>query len=128
MALPRGRGLHGPLAARSGKSTREWPYRPLSRLTDALLKKNPKVGEQLNNVFKDCINGILADVPGAVKIVGERTGFAPAVLQEAISSRRLSFKFSSMRDEDGRKSVTAAAQFLVTHKLLPSIPDSGFFA
>src|SRR6185312_10409700 len=35
MALPRGRGLHGPLAARSVKSTREWPYRPLSRLTNA---------------------------------------------------------------------------------------------
>lgn len=97
-------------------------------VTDALLKKNPKVGEQLNNVFKDCINGILADVPGAVKIVGERTGFAPTVLQEAISSRRLSFKFSSMRDEDGRKSVMAAAKFLATHKLLSSVPDSGFFA
>lgn len=97
-------------------------------VTDALLKKDPKVAERLNGVFKDCIEGILADVPGAVKIVGERTGFAPAVLQEAISSRRLSFKFSSMRDEAGRKSVMTAAQFLAKHKLLSSVPDKGFFA
>lgn len=96
-------------------------------VASALLKKDPKIGERLNGVFRDCIEGILADVPGAVKIVGERTGFAPAVLQEAISSRRLSFKFSSMRDDAGRKSVTTAAQFLVNHKLLPSIPDEGFF-
>ncbi len=97
-------------------------------ITDSLLKKDPKIGERLDGVFRDCIDGILADVPGAVKVVGERTGFAPDVLQEAISSRRLSFKFSSMRDEAGRQSVTTAAKFLVAHKLLPSVPDKDFFA
>ncbi len=97
-------------------------------ITSALLKKDPQVADRLNGVFKNCIDGILADVPGAVKIVGERTGFAPTVLQNAISSRRLSFKFSSMRDDAGRKSVTTAAQFLAANKLLTGVPDKGFFA
>ena len=97
-------------------------------VTASLLGKDAKIAGRLNGVFKDCIEGILADVPGAVKIVGERTGFSPAVLQEAISSRRLSFKFSSMRDEAGRQSVLAASKFLAAHKLLSSVPDEKMFA
>lgn len=113
--------------AYKAKYSSDLPYFSVG-VTDSLLKKDPKVGKRLDGVFKDCIGGILADVPGAVKIVGERTGFAPAVLQEAISSGRLSFKFSSMRDEAARKSVLTAAQFLAKHRLLPSVPDDAFFA
>lgn len=113
--------------AYKSKYGQDLPYFGVA-VSDSLLKKDPKIAERLDGAFKDCINGILADVPGAVKVVGERTGFAPDVLQEAIASKRLSFKFSSMRDEAGRKSVDTAAKFLAAHKLLTSVPDNNFFA
>ncbi|MGE0338709.1 MAG: ABC transporter substrate-binding protein [Xanthobacteraceae bacterium] len=94
----------------------------------SLLEKNPKAAASINAVFRDCIAGILQDTAGAVAIVGERTGFDPKVLQDAISSRRLHFHFSSMQDPAERKALTAASQFFARNKLLPSAINDGFFA
>jgi NitT/TauT family transport system substrate-binding protein len=95
---------------------------------NSLLQKNPKIAAGLNGVFRDCINGILKDVPGAVAIVGERTGFDPKVLQDAISSRRLHFHFSSMQDAAERKALISSSQFFARNKLLSKSVDEGFFA
>lgn len=92
-----------------------------------LLERDPEIGARISKTFADCIAGILGDVEGAVKIVGERTGFPPAVLQEAIDSGRLSFAYSSMAEEAERQVVLSAAEFCARNELLPSVPDEGFF-
>jgi len=92
-----------------------------------LLDHDPGIGARIDGTFRDCIAGILGDVPGAVKIVGERTGFKPEVLAEAINSKRLSFKYSSMTDPVARKAADAAIDFCVRNKLIASRPDDGFF-
>lgn len=92
-----------------------------------LLEKDKKIGSRIDGVFRDCIAGILGDVPAAVKIVGERTGFKPAVLTEAINSKRLSFKYMSMNDPEARKTTEKAIDFCVRNKLIASKPDDGFF-
>ncbi|HWW49665.1 MAG TPA: PhnD/SsuA/transferrin family substrate-binding protein [Xanthobacteraceae bacterium] len=92
-----------------------------------LLESDPKIGARIDGVFRDCIAGILADVPSAVQIVGERTGFKPAVLAEAINSKRLSFKYSSMTDPAARKATQTAIDFCVRNSLIASTPDEGFF-
>ncbi|HYD69013.1 twin-arginine translocation signal domain-containing protein [Azospirillum sp.] len=92
-----------------------------------LLAKDPAIAARLNGVFKQCVDGIMGNVPDAVKIVGDRTGFAPAVLQEAITSGRLRFVFNTMTDPAARAGVTAAAQFFARNELLSGVPDGGFF-
>lgn len=95
---------------------------------DELIKRDPQMTKRISGVFKDCVDGIMGDVPAAVAVVGERTGFAPAVLQGAISSGRLKFVFASMASVDERKNVKAAADFFTRNELLPKPPDDGFFA
>lgn len=109
------------------KNGHDLPYFGVG-VRNSLIEKNPKIVEGLNGVFRDCINGILKDVPAAVAIVGERTGFDPKVLQDAISSRRLHFHFSSMQDANERKALVAASQFFARNKLLASPINDGFFA
>lgn len=109
------------------KNGHDLPYFGVA-VRNSLVQKNPKIVAGLNGVFRDCINGILKDVPSAVAIVGERTGFDPKVLQDAISSRRLHFHFSSMQDAGERKALVAASQFFARNKLLASAVDNGFFA
>jgi len=92
-----------------------------------LLERDPGIGARIDGTFRDCIAGILGDVPGAVKLVGERTGFKPEVLAEAITSKRLSFTYASMADPAGRKAVDQAVDFCVRNKLIASKPDDGFF-
>lgn len=92
-----------------------------------VLEADPEIGARISKTFSDCIAGILGDVNSAVKIVGERTGFSPDVLLEAISSGRLSFDYASMAEESQRQVVLDAAKFCVRNELLPSVPDAGFF-
>lgn len=92
-----------------------------------LLDRNPGIGARINDVFRDCIADILGDVPSAVKTVGERTGFAPEVIAEAINSKRLSFKYSSMTDPAARKATQAAIDFCARNGVITSKPDDGFF-
>lgn len=94
----------------------------------SFLEKDPKAGARVDGVFRDCINGILKDVKAAVAIVGERTGFDPKVLEDAISSRRLHFHFSSMSDAAERKALVTASEFFARNKLLPGAINDGFFA
>jgi len=102
------------------------PYFGVAARRD-LLERDSKIGARIDAVFRDCISGILGDVPSAVKIVGERTGFKPEVLAEAINSKRLSFKYASMTDVAARKATNAAIEFCVRNQLIASKPDEGFF-
>jgi NitT/TauT family transport system substrate-binding protein len=107
------------------KTGRDLPYFSVA-IRDELLKKDPHIAAKVNSVFKDCINGILGDVDGAMKIVGERTGFDPAVLKRAIKSGRLDFKYASMADAGAQKTIGTAAEFFFKAGLLPKVPDGNF--
>lgn len=108
------------------KTGKALPYFGVA-IRNSLLEKDPKIAARVNGAFKDCVDGIMGDVPAAVRIVGERTGFPPKVLEEAITSGRLRFVFGSMADAEERKTLTAAAEFFTRNKLLPSVPDQAFF-
>jgi NitT/TauT family transport system substrate-binding protein len=110
-----------------GKMGADLPYFGVA-VRNSLLEKDPKAGTRIDAVFRDCINGILGDVKAAVAIVGERTGFDPKVLEDAIASRRLHFHFASMSDAKERKTMTDASQFFAKNKLLPKSVDDGFYA
>jgi NitT/TauT family transport system substrate-binding protein len=104
----------------------ELPYFGVAVRQD-LLARDAGMAARLNAVFQQCVDGIMSNVPEAVKIVGDRTGFAPTVLQEAITSGRLRFVFNSAADPDFRRTMTMAAEFFARNSLLPKIPDSGFY-
>jgi len=93
-----------------------------------VLERDPAIAGKISATFKACIDGILSNTAEAIQVVGEGTGFEPAVLQEAIESGRLSFEFSSMADEAERQVVLDAAEFCVRNELLPGVPDQDYFA
>jgi NitT/TauT family transport system substrate-binding protein len=95
---------------------------------DELIKRDPQMTGRVAGAFKDCVDGIMGNVAEAVAVVGQRTGFAPAVLQDAIGSGRLKFVFASMASADERKNVRTAGEFFTRNELLPKPPDDGFFA
>lgn len=109
----------------TAKTGQPLPYFGVA-VRNELLQRDKDIARKINGVFKDCIAGILGDVDAAVAVVGERTGFKPEVLKEAISSGRLSFVFDSMFDEKARNSIKAAAEFFARNKLLDKLPDDGF--
>lgn len=108
------------------KTGRQLPYFGVA-IRDELLKKDPGIAKKVDGVFRDCIAGILGNVDEAVEIVGEATGFEPAVLKKAVSSGRLSFVYGSMSNPEARQTVMAAAKFFADNKLLSGVPDDGFF-
>ena len=108
------------------KMGRDLPYFSVV-VTEELLKREPGIGAKVDGMFRDCINGILGDVDSAVQIVGDRAGYKPEVLKEAITSGRLSFKFGSMTDPKEVETVKAAAEFFVANGLMDAVPDDGFF-
>lgn len=93
-----------------------------------LIAKDPTVVKRVDQMFKEIIRGITANVDEAVKIGGTKSGIPSDVLATAISSGRLQFKHLSMSDEIGRKSVRTASEFLARNKALPRPVDDGFFA
>lgn len=92
-----------------------------------LITANPEIGLKVDAMFRDCIEGILSDIPSAVTVVGEATGFRPEVLAEAIKSGRLDFKYVSMTDAAARDNLKAAAEFCVRNGALAGVPDDNFF-
>lgn len=92
-----------------------------------VLERQPDLGAKIDAMMRDCINGIKADVAAAVEIVGESTGFRPAVLAEAITSKRLDFHYASMTDAAARDNLRAAAEFCVRNGALASVPEDSFF-
>ena len=108
------------------KTGRDLPFFSVVVRED-LLNREPGIGPKIDAMFRDCINGILGDVDSAVQIVGDRAGYKPEVLKEAITSGRLSFKFGSMTDPAAVDAVKSAAEFFVRNGLMDSVPDDGFF-
>ncbi|MGQ9367059.1 ABC transporter substrate-binding protein [Azospirillum sp. ST 5-10] len=108
------------------KTGTELPYFGVA-VRDDLLKRDAAAAKRLSGMFRDCAEGIMANVPDAVKIVGDRTGFPPEVLSKAIESGRLRFGFRSAADPAFRQSLTTAAEFFARNGLLDKVPDSGFF-
>ncbi len=92
------------------------------------IARDPTLVTRLNKAFGQCIEGIIGNTDDAVNVAGANSGIPPDVLKTAITSRRLEFKHVSMQTEEGRRSITAANEFLVRNGALPKVVDSGFFA
>lgn len=90
--------------------------------------RDPQLVARLNKAFADCLKGITGNVDEAVEIAGANTGLPVEVLKLAISSGRLQFKHVSIGDDEGKRTLKVAADFLVRNKLLPRTIDDGFFA
>jgi NitT/TauT family transport system substrate-binding protein len=89
--------------------------------------RNPDAAHNVRQVFASCLAGLNGDTENAVRIAGSQTGFAPEVLADAITSRRLRFVYASMADEVERRGVVKASEFLVRYGLLPKPVTDEFF-
>ena len=92
------------------------------------IARDPQLVNRLNKAFADCLAGITGNVEEAVTIAGSNSGIPADVLRTAIASGRLQFKHVSTADENGKKTMRVAADFLVRNSLLPRAIDNGFFA
>jgi NitT/TauT family transport system substrate-binding protein len=91
------------------------------------VEQNPDVARSMRQVFASCLAGLTGDTADAVKIAGSHTGFAPEVLADAITSRRLRFVYASMADEVERRGVVKASEFLARYGLLQKPVTDDFF-
>ncbi len=103
------------------------PYFGVAVRRDAVAR-DPRLVERLNKAFADCIEGINGKTQEAVTIAGANSGIPADVLKTAIASKRLEFKHVSMQNEEGRRSILSANEFLVRNGALTKLVDSGFFA
>ena len=92
-----------------------------------LAEKDPDQVARIRQAFDACINGIIANPAEAVSIVADKTGAPPPVLLDALTSKRLSFRFGSMTSPDERANVTKAGEFLKRNGLLKSSIEPAFF-
>ena len=90
--------------------------------------RDPQLVARLNKAFAECIEGINARTQEAVTIAGANSGIPADVLTTAIASKRLEFKHVSMQNEQGRRSILSANEFLVRNGALTKLVDNGFFA
>jgi len=93
-----------------------------------VIARDATVVDRLNKAFSQCIEGIVSNTDEAMSVAGANSGIPLDVLKEAISSGRLQFKHVSMQTDEGRRSVTAANEFLARSGALPKVVDAGFFA
>lgn len=91
-------------------------------------KQNPDQVDKIRQTFADCINGINGKPDEAVKLAGGGSGYPSDVMEDAIRSRRLRFRFGSMKEAAERETIVKASEFLVRNKLLKKTVDDGFFA
>lgn len=103
------------------------PYFGVAVRKDAVAR-DPQLVERLNKAFADCIEGINGKTQEAVAIAGANSGIPADVLKTAIASKRLEFKHVSMQNEEGRRTILSANEFLVRNGALTKLVDSGFFA
>ncbi|WID99812.1 ABC transporter substrate-binding protein (plasmid) [Bosea vestrisii] len=92
-----------------------------------LAERDPEQVTRIRKAFESCITGILADPNEAVGIVADKTGAPPAVLLDALTSKRLSFRFGSMTSAEERANVTKAGEFLKRNGLLKNSVAPAFF-
>lgn len=90
--------------------------------------RDPQLVARLNKAFAESIEGINARTQDAVTIAGANSGIPADVLTTAIASKRLEFKHVSMQNEQGRRSILSANEFLVRNGALTKLVDNGFFA
>lgn len=93
-----------------------------------LIDKYPGIAAKVGNMFKECLQGINADVTKTVDLFGSRTGVPNDVLKEAMQSKRLSFNYKPMSDGVARETVVKASEFLARNGLLTKTVDDKFFA
>lgn len=89
--------------------------------------RNPDTARKVRQVFASCLAGLIGDTEDAVRTAGQDTGFAPEVLTDAITSRRLRFVYGSMADEAERRGVVRASEFLAHYGLLQRPVGEDFF-
>lgn len=92
------------------------------------IARDPSVVARINKAFAQCIEGITTKTDEAVTIAGANSGIPADVLKTAIGSKRLEFKHTSMQNDEGRRTILAANEFLVRNGALPKVVDNGFFA
>lgn len=90
-------------------------------------ERNPDAARSIRQVFASCVAGLIGDTEDAVKTAGHDTGFAPEVLADAITSRRLRFVYGAMTDEVERRGIVKASEFLVRYGLLQKPVTDDFF-
>jgi len=112
--------------AYKAKTGRDLPYFGMA-VRKELTTKDPTIGAKLNRVFKDCIDGINANIAGAIESAGKNTYLPPEVLKTAFGSGRMRFSYISALDDEGRKTFLTASEFLTRNGLFPRTIDKGFF-
>jgi NitT/TauT family transport system substrate-binding protein len=90
-------------------------------------QRNPDAVHRVREVFAACIAGIVADPVDAARVAGSATGFTPDVISDALTSKRLSFRYGSMTDPAEREAMIAAGAFMLRNGLLSKPIDQGFF-
>jgi NitT/TauT family transport system substrate-binding protein len=90
-------------------------------------KRNPALVAGVRQTFADAINGINLKPQDAVDAAGAGSGFEPAIMTDAIASRRLNFSFASMAEPKNRASLMKAGDFMQRYGLLTKPLDEGFF-
>jgi NitT/TauT family transport system substrate-binding protein len=105
----------------------ELPYFGVA-IRKELADANPGVAAKIGKVFEECLSGINADTAKAVDLFGSKTGVPIETLKEAMGSKRLTFNYRSMSDEQSRSSILLASEFLARNGLLTRPVDQNFFA
>lgn len=92
-----------------------------------LAERDPERVRRIRAAFEAAINGIIADPKEAVSLVADSAGAPAPVLLDALTSKRLSFRFGSMASAEERAQMTKAGEFLKRNGLLKQSIDPGFF-
>ena len=108
---------------------RQLPYFGVSIRQD-LAGRDPTVVTRINKIFADAASGIMADIPGAVALMGsgESGDFSPDVVKKALESKRLAFEYGSTADAASREDVDAAVKFFHERGVAPALVDKDFYA
>jgi NitT/TauT family transport system substrate-binding protein len=87
------------------------PYFSFAVRSDRL-NRTPDLGKRLSAAFRDCIAGIIASPDEAIAVSAAKMQVAPAIIRDALSSKRLDFRADSMTDPAGRKLVADAFSYM----------------
>ena len=87
----------------------------------------PDAGRRINSMLKNCIDDLNAN-PGLITSdIAANTNVSMPVIQASIASNRLRFKFLNAGEGDGRKTFSAASDFLFQNKAFTKAVAPDFF-
>ena len=102
----------------------ELPYFGVALRNEAE-KRHPGISAKIAAAMDDCIKGVVGNVDEAVKLSAAKMKVSEAALQNAFTSKRLTFKPMSMQDAKGREIFLEAADYLAKNRVLekPITPE-----